>query len=47
MWRAVELEALARQYLLSLQAGGPVLLSDAEIEETLARFADYGVRGED
>jgi L-fuculose-phosphate aldolase len=46
MWRAVELEALARQYLLSLQAGGPVLLSDAEIEETLARFADYGVRGE-
>jgi L-fuculose-phosphate aldolase len=47
MWRAVELEALARQYLLSLQAGGPVLLSDVEIEETLARFADYGVRGED
>ncbi len=47
MWRAVELEALARQYLLSLQAGGPVLLSDAEIEETLARFADYGVREED
>jgi L-fuculose-phosphate aldolase len=46
MWRAVELEALARQYLLSMQADGPVLLSDAEIEETLARFAEYGVRGE-
>jgi len=44
MWRIVELEALARQYLLSLQADGPVLLSDADIEETLRLFADYGLR---
>lgn len=44
MWRAVELEALARQYLLSLAAGGPVLLGDAEIDETLEEFATYGLR---
>jgi L-fuculose-phosphate aldolase len=44
MWRAIELEALARQYILSLQLGGPVLLTDAEIDETLAGFASYGVR---
>ena len=43
MWRAVELETIARQYYLSLQIGGPTLLSDAEVEETLAEFAGYGV----
>lgn len=41
MWRAVELEALARQYLLSLQAGGPKLLSSAEIADAVAMFASY------
>ena len=42
MWRAVELEALARQYALSLDlGGGPVLLSEAEIAEALAGFATY------
>lgn len=44
MWRIVELEALARQYLLSLQADGPVLLSDSDIEETLQLFKNYGPR---
>ena len=44
MWRAVELETIARQYYLSLQIGGPTLLSDAEVEETLAEFAGYGVQ---
>jgi L-fuculose-phosphate aldolase len=44
MWRAIELEALARQYILSLQLGGPVLLTDAEIDDTLAGFASYGVQ---
>jgi L-fuculose-phosphate aldolase len=38
---ALELEALAEHYLLALAAGGPVLLSAAEMEEALARFADY------
>lgn len=42
MRRAVELEALAKQYHLALQAGGPVLLSEAQIEETLKAFTSYG-----
>ncbi len=44
MWRAVELETLARQYCQSLTIGGPVLLSDAEIEDALSAFAGYGLR---
>ena len=43
MWRAIELETIACQYFLSLQAGGPVLLSDNEIELTLRGFASYGL----
>jgi L-fuculose-phosphate aldolase len=43
MWYAVELETLARQYWQSLQIGGPVLLSDQEIDETKAAMANYGV----
>nr|WP_280514480.1 class II aldolase/adducin family protein [Chthonobacter albigriseus] len=45
MWRAVELETLARQYILSLGIpGGPVILDDGRIAETLAKFGDYGLR---
>ncbi len=44
MWRALELEALAKQYCLSLAIGGPVILSDAEIEETLQLFSGYGLQ---
>ena len=44
MWLAVELETIARQYYLSLQAGGPVLLSDSEIAETMRGFSTYGVQ---
>lgn len=44
MWRAIELEAIAKQYYLSLSIGGPVLLSEAEIDEALAAFAGYGVQ---
>ena len=44
MWRAEELEAIARQYYLALQIGGPVVLSDAAIDETHARFAGYGLQ---
>jgi L-fuculose-phosphate aldolase len=40
---AVELETLAQQYLLSMAAGGPVLLSDAEIAAAITQFATaYG-----
>lgn len=44
MWRAVELETLARQYMLSLSVGEPVILSEAEIAETLQGFASYGLQ---
>ncbi len=44
MWRAVELETIAKQYYFTLQIGGPVLLSDTEIDETIAAFAGYGVQ---
>lgn len=44
MWLAVELEALARQYVTALTIGGPVLLSDAEIAEAGRAFAGYGLR---
>lgn len=42
MWLAVELETLAKQYYLSLQIGGPVLLSGEQIEETRVAMTGYG-----
>ena len=47
MWRAVELETIARQYYLSLQIDGLVVLSDAAIDETHAGFAGYGLQNDD
>lgn len=44
MWRAVELETIAKQYYLSLCIGGPVILSDAEIAETMEGFSSYGLQ---
>ncbi len=44
LWRMEELETLARGYILSLQAGGPHVLGRSEMEETLVKFADYGLR---
>jgi L-fuculose-phosphate aldolase len=44
MWRAVELETLAKQYYLARAVGEPVVLSDAEIEGLIPRFAGYGVK---
>jgi len=44
MWRAIELETLAKQYCLSLAVGGPVLLSEADIADTLAGFSNYGLK---
>ena len=46
MWRAVELETIARQYHQALQIGEPVLLSKAEIDATFEMFAGYGVQGD-
>jgi L-fuculose-phosphate aldolase len=42
---AVELETLARQYYMSLLIGGPVLLTEQELEEARAGFATYGQAG--
>ena len=42
MWRAIELETIARQYCLSLLIGGPVLLDAAAVDEALERFSHYG-----
>ena len=43
MWLAVELETLAKQYVLSRQVGTPAVLSEAEIGAALAGFATYGL----
>lgn len=39
----VKLETLARQYLMALQAGGPVLLPSDEMARVGARYGNYGV----
>jgi L-fuculose-phosphate aldolase len=44
MWRAVELETLARQYYHALVLGNPHILSRADIDATLEQFADYGIQ---
>jgi L-fuculose-phosphate aldolase len=44
MWFAVELETLAKQYYHSLLIGGPQILSDAQIQETLESFETYGLQ---
>jgi L-fuculose-phosphate aldolase len=41
MWLAVELETIARQYYLALAIGGPVLLTETEINEAAAAFGSY------
>ena len=43
MWRAVEVENLARQYALARQVGTPVLLTDDEVTAVLEKFAHYGL----
>lgn len=44
MWLAVELETIAKQYYLSLTIGGPVLLTEAEIADTVKGFSTYGLQ---
>lgn len=45
MWRAQELETLAKQYCLASQNGEPVILSEEDIQITLKAFSGYGVKG--
>lgn len=44
MWLAVELEALAKQYVIALQIGSMVVLKDAEIDEVRQGFQSYGLQ---
>ena len=43
MWRAVELETLAKLTVVAGATGTPVLLGDDDIARTVERFADYGL----
>jgi len=42
LWLGVEVETLARQYWHALQIGKPVILSDAQMQQVVEQFADYG-----
>lgn len=44
MWLAIEMETLARQYIMSLQLGGPNILPDDEIARVVAKFKNYGLK---
>ncbi len=44
LWRAVELEALAKVFYLASLAGPLVILPDDEIMRTVERFRNYGPR---
>jgi L-fuculose-phosphate aldolase len=44
MWLAVELETIAKQYYLSLSIGGPNLLGEEEIADTVKSFGSYGLQ---
>jgi len=44
MWRMVELETLAKSYVVSLGIGEPHILSDKEIDEVLLAFDSYGLK---
>jgi L-fuculose-phosphate aldolase len=43
MWRAVEVETLARQYTIALQVGKPVMLRDDEVVQVIEKFGNYGL----
>lgn len=44
MWAAVELETIVKQYYHSLLIGGPVLLSEEEIDRVVREFHGYGLK---
>jgi L-fuculose-phosphate aldolase len=46
MWLAVEVENLARQYVVSLLLGGPNILPDEEIARVVEKFKGYGLKDE-
>jgi L-fuculose-phosphate aldolase len=42
LWLGVEVETLAKQYWHACQAGEPVILSPAQMDEVLLQFKGYG-----
>ena len=44
LWLAKEVEVLAQQYFLTMQMGGPSLLSDEEIKNVANKMKSYGAR---
>jgi len=44
MWLAQELETLCRQYYQALLIGGPVILSDENIADTMKTISSYGLQ---
>ena len=44
MWLAVELETLCRQYYQTLAIGGPVILSEEDMADTLRSITSYGLQ---
>lgn len=44
LWIAVEVENLAKQYMLAKQMAEPVILSDDEMEKILESFKSYGLK---
>ncbi len=44
MWLALELETLCRQYYQSLLIGGPVILTDENIADTMKSISSYGLQ---
>ncbi|QBR70440.1 class II aldolase [Beijerinckiaceae bacterium] len=44
LWLAVELETLCKQYAVALQVGIPRVLENEEVEKTIEKFKDYGLR---
>jgi len=44
MWLAIEMETLAKQYILALQLGKPRILPDDEIARVVAKFKNYGLK---
>ncbi|MBQ4823150.1 MULTISPECIES: class II aldolase/adducin family protein [unclassified Leisingera] len=44
LWRMGELEALAKGYATSLTIGRPHILTETDMQEVTAAFADYGLK---
>ncbi len=44
LWIAIEVENLAKQYIMAKQIGEPVILGDQEMDKILKKFKSYGIK---